>query len=126
MKQLWLGLGILLGLFAVCFGALDLLGTKNDRTAALLAKAQYAGVQADFDTALQFSLDAQAQWENSAGFMDTMMSHEETDDIKREFSDLLVYCTHEKQEEFLSSCGRLLVMVEHLTEMERPLWRNIL
>ncbi len=126
MKQLWMGIGILAGLVAVCLGAFGILHAKNAETTMLLAQAQTAGEQGNEEDALRYSLAAKAQWEENAGFIDTVMSHEETDDIHREFSDLLVYAENNKREEFLSSCGRLLVMVEHLTEMERPYWYNIL
>ncbi len=126
LKQLWFGLGILAALLAVCLGALCLLGSKNAQTAALLSQAQAAGARGDSAAAYQYSQQAKACWETHAGFIDIMMSHEETDDIHREFSDLLVFAEAGDREEFLSSCGRLLVMVNHLTEMERPLWRNIL
>ena len=126
MKQLWIGIGILAGLVAVCLGAFGLLRARTVETTALLSQAQAAGVAGDTDGAIRYSLAARAQWEKHAGYIDAVMSHEETDDIHREFSDLLVYAENDKREEFLSSCGRLLVMVEHLTQMERPYWYNIL
>lgn len=126
MKQFWIGMGILTGLLAVCFGAFCVLRAYSTRTLALLTQAQTACVQEDPEAALRYSQDARRSWEKSAGFIDTIMSHEETDDIHREFSDLLVYAEHGERKDFLSSCGRLLIMVEHLTEMERPLLRNVL
>ena len=126
MKHLWFGLGIIAILFALCIGSYSLLQAKTGQTLQLLEDAQSAATQGDTDTALRYSKAARQNWERHKGFIDMVMSHEETDDINREFSDLVVYAQSSKQDEFLSSCGKLLVMVEHLTEMERPLWRNIL
>lgn len=126
MKHLWFGLGILAVLLTACLGAFSLLQTKSGETIEVLEKAQSAAIQGDTALALHYSQQARDTWERHEGFIDTIMSHEETDDIHREFSDLLVYAENGKREEFLSSCGKLLVMVNHLTEMERPVWRNLL
>lgn len=126
MKHLWFGLGILAVLLTVCLGAFNLLQAKSGETIEMLEKAQSAAIRGDTALALHYSELARDTWERHEGFIDIIMSHEETDDIHREFSDLLVYAENGKKEEFLSSCGKLLVMVNHLTEMERPIWRNLL
>lgn len=126
MKHLWFGLGILAVLFALCIGAFSLLRSKTEDTLQFLTQAQAAAEGEDMAAALSHSAAAQRAWEQHEGFIDMIMSHEETDDIHREFSDLLVYAQTGKREEFLSSCGKLLAMVEHLTQMERPIWRNLL
>ncbi len=122
MRKLWLGLAILALLLVLCIGALVMLDGLNQQTAALLEQA----AEADMEEAAAVSLRAKQCWENTVGFIDTVMSHEETDEIRREFSDLLVFARAKSREEYLASCGRLLVMIRHLTEMERPLWQNIL
>lgn len=126
MKKLWLGICIFAALVAVCIGALGMLDARNSQTAALLAQAQAAQARDDRGEALRCSRDALVCWEKNAGFIDTIMTHEETDEIHRTFSDLLVYAESDERDEFRAACARLLCMVEHLTEMERPLWRNIL
>ncbi len=122
MRKLWLGLAILGVFLFLCIGELSILDGQNQKTAALLEEA----FRADMDEAEAISLRAKQCWEKSLGFLDTVMSHEETDEIRREFSDLLVFAREQSREDYLASCGRLLVMLRHLTEMERPLWRNIL
>ena len=99
---------------------------KTEETILFLEQAQAAAQQDDPASALRHSAEAKRVWEENEGFIDMVMSHEETDDIHREFSDLMVYAETGKREEFLSSCAKLLAMVEHLTEMERPIWRNLL
>ena len=126
MKHLWFGLGILAVLFALCIGAFSLLRSKTEDTLQFLIQAQAAAEGEDMATAHSHSVAAKQVWEQHEDFIDMIMSHEETDDIHREFSDLMVYAQTGKREEFLSSCGKLLVMVEHLTQMERPIWRNLL
>jgi len=126
MKHLWFALGIMILLFAVCIGSFYLLQAKTQQTLLFLEQAQAAAEREDRASALRRSAEAQRAWEENEGFIDIVMSHEETDDIHREFSDLMVYAETGKREEFLSSCAKLLAMVEHLTEMERPIWRNLL
>lgn len=126
MKHLWFGLGIIILLFSLCIGSFCLLQVKTEETLLCLEQAQAAAEKEDSAAALRHSAAAQRVWEENEGFIDMVMSHEETDDIHREFSDLMVYAKTGKREEFLSSCAKLLAMVEHLTEMERPIWRNLL
>ncbi len=126
MKHLWFGLGLIAALFALCIGTFFLLRGATAQTLQFLEQAQDAQRQEDPNAALYYSTKAQAAWERQEGLIDAIMSHEETDDIHREFSDLLVYAERREAADFLSSCGKLLVMVEHLTEMERLVWRNIL
>lgn len=126
MKHLWFGLGIIVLLFALCIGSFYLLQAKIEEPLRLLTQAQAAAEQGDNATALRHSAAAKRAWEENEDYIDMVMSHEETDGIHREFSDLMVYAKTGKREEFLSSCGKLLVMVEHLTQMERPIWRNLL
>lgn len=126
MKHLWFSLGILAVLFALSIGAFSLLRSETEETLWFLTRAQAAAEGEDMAAAHSHGAAAKQAWEAHEGFIDMIMSHEETDVIHREFSDLLVYAQTGKREEFLSSCGKLLVMVEHLTEMERPIWRNLL
>ncbi len=122
MRKLWLGLSILGVLLILCIGELSILNRQNCQITALLEQAFHA----DMEEAETISLRAKQCWEKSVSFIDTVMSHEETDEIRREFSDLLIFAREKSREDYLASCGRLLVMIQHLTEMERPLWQNIL
>lgn len=122
MRKLWLGFAILAVLFVLCIGSLSALAGQNQQTAALLEQA----FDADMEEAEAISMRAKQCWEKGISFIDTVMSHEETDEIRREFSDLLIFAREKSREDYLASCGRLLVMIRHLTEMERPLWQNIL
>ena len=126
MKHLWFGLGILVVLLALCIGSFFLLRRETADTLQFLTWAQAAAEGENMAAALSHSTAAQKAWERHEGFIDVIMSHEETDDIHREFSDLMVYAETGKREEFLSSCSKLLAMVEHLTQMERPILRNLL
>lgn len=126
MKKLWLGIFILAGLCAVGTGVLGVLHAKSGETLSYLAKARNARMEGDTGRAVYLSDCALECWEKNAGFMDIVMSHEETDEIKREFADLLVYAGSELPEEFYASCGKLIVMVSHLEKMEKPVLRNLL
>ena len=55
-----------------------------------------------------------------------MTSHEETDEVRRSFAELLARAETGQWEEFQAGCARLQVMTAHLRQMERARWYNIL
>lgn len=126
MRRLWLGVAILLCLCALSIGLLGLNRAKTGAIAGLLSEAQAAALRGDDRAAQELSLAAREKWEEDLGYFDAVLTHEETDIIGQTFSELLVWAECGKREEFLAALGRLLVMVPHLDEMERPYLRNIL
>lgn len=126
MKRLWLGVAILVGLCALGIGLLGLNRAKTGEIVRLLRGAQAAASREDDRAARELSLAAREKWEEDLGYFAAVLTHEETDIIDQTFSELLVWAECGRREEFLAALGRLLVMVPHLDEMERPRLRNIL
>ncbi len=126
MKPLAYGLGLFLALLAFCLGAAALLCEKSGEAEAALRQAYDAARGGDMALAQTCALRAKDCWDRNTPLLDALTSHEETDEIRRDFSELLEYAKAGQREQFLALCARLTVQTAHLRQMERACWYNIL
>lgn len=126
MKPLLYALALLAALLALCLGAASFLGDQSAETQALLQKSYDAAETGDLAGAEALARRALGRWEAHMPLIDALTSHEETDEVRRTFAELLSRAETGQREEFLAVCARLTVMTGHLGQMERPKWYNLL
>lgn len=126
MKHLLLGFGILLVTLALCLGGIGLLGYYTGQTLQELRMAEQAMQEENLPNAADCARSAHALWERRVGFCGILLPHRETDDVNRHFARLLAAAAARDEAEFQITCAELIALVEHLPQMERAFYYNIL
>ena len=126
MKYLYIGCGILAVLLAVCIfcGIFSARGIQESIDPLKAAVSLHD--EGDFNAAVKKAAQAKRAWDRHAGFLSSIFSHEELDEIAVAFSDRQSYAATQTQEEFRCRCEELLLRLEHITEMDIPFYYNFL
>ncbi|MBE6955516.1 MAG: DUF4363 family protein [Ruminococcaceae bacterium] len=126
MKHILIALIVLSLTLVLCLLALSLLEDTTQLVVTSLHLAQQAAQQDDYSTACRCVLQAQAQWRKTEGLYGVLLNHSETDEITFLFSALIICAEQPVKEEFRYRCAELVAMLEHIAEMEKPYYYNIL
>jgi len=126
LKHILIAFTILCVVLAFCLGTLTLLEDTTQQVALTLHTAQQAALQEDYEAALSHVLHAQQQWRKTEGLYGVLLNHAETDEITFLFSALVICAEQPVKEEFSYRCSELIAMLEHIAEMEKPYYYNIL
>lgn len=126
MWRFFLGLGLLLALFGLCFTVM----VYAQRTCAPLSDKldQAAGAALSGDTAGALTTvrscrrDWDALWGKTAAFTD----HAPMDEIDSLFSQLEAYGASGNREHMAAVCARLSELVQAIGEAQQLSWRNFL
>ncbi len=121
--HLYLSLGILLALLLLCIGSSCLVRTCTLRTAELLE----AGEQAQSPDEQAAAMQAAAQyWQAHVGVLDSLLRHDEADQVLTELAQLLAYQANDETAEMQGTCASLILRLRHIADMELPLYYNLL
>lgn len=126
MKYLLTGLGLLAVCVALCLSTMLLLDNYTEAASAQLKTAMEQADGGDYAAAVRTVQAAQEGWKTHRGFFGIMLRHDEADEVNAAFRALVQYAKEESDEEFLPNCSELMERVNHLAEMERPSYFNIL
>lgn len=126
MKYLYIGLGVLAVLLALCIGSSVFLCRSTRQSEALLLDADAALREDDFPAAVAFADEAQRAFDRRRELLGALLSHEELDEIAIAFSALEVYGAEGSREEFRVRCEELLFRLRHVAEMDVPFYYNFL
>lgn len=69
---------------------------------------------------------ASHKWRENAVFFGTVLRHDEIDNVIVEFARLESYAKTKDEDDFFSNCSALIAQLEHIKEMEWPLFQNIM
>jgi len=70
--------------------------------------------------------ESQRCWESHRGYFCSLFSHTELEDVEQTFAALKAYAEQEELAELRDAHTRLLAMLEHLRNMDKPYYYNIL
>lgn len=126
MKHLWIALITLTVLLAVSLFSLHLLDASTQTVVSSLELAQQCAEEDDYTGALYYIQCAEEDWEKTESLFGVLLDHAETDEITFLFSALHVCAEQPVREEFRYRCAELIAMLEHIAEMEKPYYYNIL
>ena len=126
MKRLWIS-AALLGLlfFSSLYNAAQV-SRLSQRLSSQLNQAEAAVTAGDWDTAEQLTLEAMDQWEQAEGYFSFVLCHADTDEVSTGFQEVLGFIQYQSSPEYDSANGTLVAKVEHLAEVERLNWKNLL
>lgn len=126
MKHLWIGISILAAVFAVAIISGHVIASQTGVCADSLSDALSAFDDGDFPTARRHVRSAQTQWKSHRGLYASFLSHEDTEDVTMTFAELESFARLEDAEDFRACLTRLQAMLEHIIDMDRPFYHNIL
>lgn len=126
MKYLYIGMGVLVVLLAVCILCGVMVSNSTQQSSDALCRAVEAVDSGDFPTAVAFAKEAEAAWQKREHFLSSILSHEELDEITRAFSDLRSYAATQTEDEFRCRCEELILRLNHISEMDFPHFYNFM
>ena len=121
MKYLVVGILILLMLAAGCVLSNVEIQKRTDAVAERLEAALAADLAGDEAGALALLQAAKAEWAAHEGVLASLLSHNYTDAVARDLTELDMLEGVERPR----ACRRVLRAVRALARMERPVWRNL-
>ena len=126
MKHLWIALGLLAAVLLCSFCSVQVLSRSTEAVSASLSQAQEHAQRGDYAAAAQQVSRAQELWEEAEAPLGVLLHHEETDEIRFQLAALSAAANPQEPEDFLCRCAELLARLEHLKELDRPRYYNIL
>lgn len=126
MKHLILALVILGLLLAFSAGSVIQVSDIANHTTTLLRQAQEQERAGRSQAARQTLSEAVHYWNSKETFLCIVLRHEQVDTVTETLAKLNAYANSEDQDDFYSTCAELLEELNHLSQMELPLPKNIL
>lgn len=125
MKHLWIGLSLVAAVVGFClWSAWYVRGAVQD-TSELLQEAYEAADAEDFARARDAVRAASDTWNRHGGYFGTVLRHDEIDGVVEEFARLRVTVLAGDRDEFLPGCAALLETLDHVRDMELPIFANL-
>ena len=122
MKHLILGLGILAAIVCGCILSSAVISDRAERICAELSQAASAEERGAHGEARRHAARARTAWDESRRLFEALLSHEHVDEISLRFVGLPALPPGELRH----VSAELLLLLENLAELERPLAHNVL
>lgn len=126
MKHLIAGILILTMTLALCLGAVALLNHRASQPLQELRLAQRAIAEENMPNAAACAHNAQSLWKQHDSFYGVVLPQRQIEEIDRHFARLLAAADVQDQDEFRITCDELIFLIDHLPNMERGHYANVL
>ena len=126
MKRLWISLALLLCLLTGALGNIRHVSRISDRLTRRLDRAEACAESGRWAEAHRLTLEAQADWTHCVPYLYTVQCHAVGDEITSGFQQALECIQWQAVPEYSAVNGALTADVEHLAELERLSWKNLL
>lgn len=126
MKQLFLSLALLLGLFAATLWNTTQVTEISTEIADTLQQAEDAALQGDWKQATTLTQQAHQNWERWNLYFSVVLRHADTDDVATTFQEAQGFLLWKDQAEYTSANRVLVEKVRRLSKTEALSWRNLL
>lgn len=125
MKHLLIGLSLVAAVMGFCLWSASYVRGAVEETARLLEAAYEAAEAEQFSQARAAVQAASDTWDRYGGYFGTVLRHDEIDGVVEEFARLQVTVQAGDQDEFLPGCAALLETLDHVRDMELPVFANL-
>lgn len=125
MKHLILSTALLAVVIGFCLWSAGYVRNAVAETANHLQMAYEAADSDDFSRANDCVRAAVAVWDRHSGYFGTVLRHDEIDGVMEEFARLQVTVLAGDRDEFLPGCAALLETLDHVRDMELPVFGNL-
>lgn len=126
MKRLWAAALLLAVLAAVCLANAWYSRTLTGQLAQQLVRAQALVEEERWDQARDLTRQVYEQWNDRHFYLHIFLRHSDTDQILRNFRQVLQYLQLEELDQYAAANADLTAQLELLAEMEQPSLVNIL
>lgn len=128
MKRLYVSLGLIALLAALCGAHTICLGRFTGQLAGLLTQAQEQVEREDWDGALRLTRQAKEKWVEHDGYLHITLHHADIDAILVSFDETLAFLQGSEHQpaEYAAVNAKLITQLELLIEGERPTIPNLL
>lgn len=126
MNRLWLGIGILILLFAFGLWITAAVGSTHADISALLSEAGQASAAGDWENAKLRFQDAKQLWQRSRSHTAAITDHAPMEEIDRFFSQTEVYLQMGYLADFCAGCQALAVLTQAVGEAQEVTWWSLL
>lgn len=125
MKQILIASCMLAILLAFCIFSCCYVHSRTGMTLQDLRLAQIQAGNGDFLQAADAILAAEQRWKNNLSFFQTVLRHEDADEIAVSLASLRQYALAEDADDFAACSAELIVRVQNLRQMQLPLVSNL-
>ena len=80
----------------------------------------------NFSAAADAAESAKCLWLSHADLLGALLRHDEADGVESGLASLIQYAKVGDKDDVLARCAELLQQIEHIRQMELPLWKNIM
>lgn len=126
MKHLFTGIVIIAVILGLSIGSVLMLDRYAGQAVQELRLAEQSMTDEQSEQAADYANRAMELWRRHAGFYGAILQHVEIDEINGHFARLLSYAATDDRDEFLATCAELIALVDHLPDMEKAYYYNIL
>lgn len=126
MKHLLMGVSILLLCLGLCIVSISVLDRWTTHAVTQLDRAMALADQELFDEAELLVNETWEFWRKRRGFFGMVLRHAESDQVNSTFRQLVEYAQNGCTEEFEPTCADLMEQINHLCNMEKPYYYNVL
>lgn len=126
MRRLWFSVALLAVIFGAAVGNSLYLKSLTETLTSLLAAAEEAAGDGDWDGATELTLDALSHWQERELYLYTTLRHSDTDEVYTCFREVEGFLSTREPQEYAASNARLIARLELLQEMEHLDLKNLL
>ncbi len=126
MKRLWLGIGILAAILALCCTVTLSMECIHTPIAEDLSRAAEAAQKEDWDKANALAAAAKARWEQYWHFTAMVADHTPMDELDGLFAELEVYGREQEMPHFAATCAHLCRLSQAMADSHTPSWWNLI
>lgn len=128
MKRLYVSLGLVALLAALCLAHTVHLSCFTTQLTGLLAQAQTQAEQENWDQAAHITRQARERWVGHEGYLHVTLRHTDIDAILISFNETLAFLDagEHQSAEYAAVNARLITQIELIYEAELPTLTNLL
>ncbi len=126
MKRLWLGIGILAVLLALCSAVTLSMERIHSPIAEDLSRAAEAAQKEDWGKANALAGAARARWEQYWHFTAMVADHTPMDELDGLFAELEIYGREQEMPHFAATCAHLRQLSQAMADSHTPSWWNLI
>lgn len=122
MKYLYVGIAILAVILGFCLTTTFLLNRYTQQSANCLREADTLAGQGRFPEAAAKVVRARELWDGHRCLYGVILRHDEADEVTFSFHAIERYAQLADREDFEADCASLVARIDHVANMEKPLF----
>ena len=126
MKRLWFGVALMLAVVGLCVGTQLHLYRQTKVLLCYLDELEQSYREGDETAAAHWAQRIAEEYEQRTAPMDCFLSHRDLEGGRETAVLLPAVLEQDGREELLMEIARLREQLEHLRQIDRPTWRNVL